>query len=231
MPTCTQMCDCIWRTQRGFCLVETGLQLQAGTSSFLSSPSHSIEKLPHMTDFMVWGRGKQARRSRWHCPDPAVCESACGGWFTSGAGEACRLALYGGVQVSGGCSRYREYVETLRNLGQHGGTRVWHRLPWCWHLWAYHIGCYPAAGVASQEGHNLQVLVLDTRTRGRYAARDDMHCYNQSNLQPMLLNQVCNTWNCHLHTERCTTCAWHWDFVQRWGAAVPAGAPHSAPLH
>jgi hypothetical protein len=37
----------------GFRLVETGLQLQAGTDSFPSSPFYSIVKLLHMTYFLV----------------------------------------------------------------------------------------------------------------------------------------------------------------------------------
>ena len=49
MPVCTQLCDGIWDAMRGFLLVETALQLQAGTGSFPSSPFHSIEKLPYMT--------------------------------------------------------------------------------------------------------------------------------------------------------------------------------------
>jgi len=53
MPVCTQLHNRIWDAERGFRLVETGLQLTAGTSSFLSSPSHSIEKLPFMTYFLV----------------------------------------------------------------------------------------------------------------------------------------------------------------------------------
>jgi len=42
LPVCTQLQDWIWNAEWGFHLVETGLQLQAGTSSFPSSPSHSI---------------------------------------------------------------------------------------------------------------------------------------------------------------------------------------------
>jgi len=53
MPVCTQLRNLIWDAEWGFCLVETGLQLQAGTGSFPSSPSHSIEKLPHMAYFLV----------------------------------------------------------------------------------------------------------------------------------------------------------------------------------
>jgi len=49
MPACTQLGNWIWDAERGFLLVETGLQLQAGPGSFSSSPSHSIDKLPDMT--------------------------------------------------------------------------------------------------------------------------------------------------------------------------------------
>ena len=51
MPVFTQLRDCMWDAERGFRLVETGLQLQASSGLFFSSPSHSIEKLPHMTYF------------------------------------------------------------------------------------------------------------------------------------------------------------------------------------
>jgi hypothetical protein len=53
MCVSNQLRDGIWDAERGFRLVETRLQLQAGTSSLPSSPSHSIEKLPHMTNFVV----------------------------------------------------------------------------------------------------------------------------------------------------------------------------------
>jgi len=96
MPVCTQLCDWIWDVERGFRLVETGLQLQAGTGSFHSSPSHSIEKLLLMTYFLVWGRGKQAWITRLHCTCRAVRASSWSGKSTSGGGQACRSALYGG---------------------------------------------------------------------------------------------------------------------------------------
>ena len=51
MPVCTQLHDGMRDAERGFCLVETGLQPQAGTGSFPLSPSHSIEKLPDMIFF------------------------------------------------------------------------------------------------------------------------------------------------------------------------------------
>jgi hypothetical protein len=44
----THMRDGIWNTERGCCLLETGLHLQAGTSSYSSSPAHSIEILPQL---------------------------------------------------------------------------------------------------------------------------------------------------------------------------------------
>jgi len=53
MPVCTQLHDWIRDAELGFCIVVSGLRLRAGTGSFPSSPSHSIEKLPHMTHFLV----------------------------------------------------------------------------------------------------------------------------------------------------------------------------------
>jgi hypothetical protein len=44
-------------------LVETGLQLQTGTGSYPSFPSHSIDKLPYMTYFLVGGRGKHTGKN------------------------------------------------------------------------------------------------------------------------------------------------------------------------
>jgi len=67
MPVCTQLLNFIWYAERSFHLVETGLPLPAGTGSFSSSPFHSIEKLPHMTYFLVGGCGKLAQLSRMHC--------------------------------------------------------------------------------------------------------------------------------------------------------------------
>jgi len=213
MPVCTKLCDWIWDAERGFHLVETGLQLQASTGSFLSSPYHSIEKLPHMTYFLVWGRGTQARITRLHWTCQAIRASSWSGKSTSGDGQACRSALNGGGRASGGRSWYREYVETRWILGGHGAMRVRHRLPWCWHRWASYIGCDPAGGVACQKGHNLQVRSLDTRTKIRHAARDDVGRYTQGNLQAMLLQPVCNAWSCHLHRERCNTRSRRWDWV------------------
>jgi len=72
-------------------------------------------------------------------------------------------------------------------------TRVGHWLPCCWHPSAFYIGCDPAGGVACQEGHNLQVHSVDSRTTIRHAARDDVGCHAQGNLQVMLLKPVGNT--------------------------------------
>jgi len=213
MPGCTQLRNWIWDAERGFLLVETGLQVQAGTDSFPSSPSHSIEKLPHMTYFLVWGRGKQARITRLHFTCRAIHASSWSGKSTSGGGEACQSALYGGGRAERSPSQYRECVETCWILCQHGTTRVWLRLPWCWHSWAFSIGCDPARGVACQDAHNLQVCALHTRTRNRHAARADAGRYTQGNLQAMLLKPVCNTWSCHLHRKRCRNRSWRRDVV------------------
>jgi len=64
---CTQLRDWIWNADRGFRLVETGVQLQAGRGSFRSSHFYSIEKIPLITYFWVWGRGKQEPITRLHC--------------------------------------------------------------------------------------------------------------------------------------------------------------------
>ena len=58
-----------------------------------------------------------------------------------------------------------------------------YRLPWCWHRCEFDIGCDPAGGVACQEGHNLQVCSLDTRTKNKHITRDDVGRYTQGNLQ------------------------------------------------
>jgi len=76
MPVRTQLRDCIWDAERGFRLVETGLQLQAGNSSVPSSPAHSIETLPHMTNFLVRDRVKQAQITRLHCTCHAILASS-----------------------------------------------------------------------------------------------------------------------------------------------------------
>jgi len=96
LPVCTQLRDWIWDAERGFHLIETGLQLQSGTGTFPSSPSHSSEKLLLMTYFLMWGSGKQARMNRLHCTCRAVPASSWSGKSTSGGGQGCRSALYGG---------------------------------------------------------------------------------------------------------------------------------------
>jgi len=230
MPLCTQFHDWIWDAKRGFCLVETWLPLQAGTGSFPSSPSHSIEKLPHMTYLLVWGCSKQERITRLHCTCRAVCASSWSGKSTSGGGQACRSTLNGGGWDSGGRSRYREYVETHWILGDHGATRVWHWQPWRWHRWVFYIDCDPTGGVACQEGHTLQVCSLDTRTKNRHAVQDDVGPYPQGILQAMLLKPVCNVRSNDLHRVYQKTRSRHWNFVSRWESGVHAGVLHSAPL-
>jgi len=133
MPVCTQLRDILCNAEQGFRLVKTGLQLQAGNGSFPSSPSHSTEKLPHMTYFLVLGGGTQAWITRLHCTCRAICASSESGKSTSGGGEACGPAFDGGGWPSGGLSRYSEYVETGCILNGHVATRVLDWLPWCWH--------------------------------------------------------------------------------------------------
>jgi len=213
MPVCTQLHNWIWDAERGFHLVEIGLQLQAGTGSFPSSPSHSIEKLPHMMNLLVWGRGKEAWITRLHRACRAVRVSWWSGKSTSAGGQACRSALYRGGWGSGDCSRYREYIEECSITGGDGTTRVWHRVPWCWHRRAFYIGCDPAGGDACKKGHNLQVRCLDIHTRNRHATRDDVGCYTQGNMQAMLVKPVSNACRCHLHTGCWNTRSWRCDFV------------------
>jgi hypothetical protein len=59
--------------------------------------------------------------------------------------------------------------------------RVWHQLPWCRQFRPFDIGCNPAGGVGGQEGHKLQVGSLDTRTKHRHFAPDDLGRYTQRN--------------------------------------------------
>ena len=161
----------------------------------------------------MWGHGKQAQITRLHCTCPAVRASSWSGKSSSGSDEACRSALSEGGWTSGGCLQYRKYVETRWILGFHGTMRVRHRLPSCWHRWAFDIGCDSASGVAWQEGDNLPVRSLDTRTKNRHVAQDDVACYTQGNLQAMLLKLVCNTGSCHLQRKLCTTRSRCWDYV------------------
>ena len=67
MLMCTQLRNSICDAEQSLLLVETGLELEAGTSSFVSSPSQSVEKVPHISQFLVWGHGKQARITILHC--------------------------------------------------------------------------------------------------------------------------------------------------------------------
>jgi len=166
-----------------------------------------------MTYFLVSGRGKQAWITRLHCMCQAVRASSWSGKSTSGGGQACRSALNERGWASGGCARYREYVETCWILGGQGPTRFRHRLPWCSHRWVFYIGCDPAGGVACQKGHNIQVRSLDSHTKNRHAARDDVGRSTKGNLQAMLLKPVSNAWSCHLHREHCNACSRRWDFV------------------
>ena len=159
------------------------------------------------------GRGKQARITRLHWTCRGVRAPEWSGKSTAGGDQACRSALYGGCRTSGGRSRYREYVETGWILREHGVTRVRHRQPCCWHWWAFDLGCDPASGVACQEGHNLPVGSLDTHTKSRHVAQDDVGHYTEGNRQAMLLKPVCNAWSCYLHRECCNTQSQCWDVI------------------
>jgi len=192
IPVGTQLRDWTWDAERGFCFVETGLQLQADTGSFSSSPSHSIRKLPFMTYSLVWGCGKLARITRLHCTCRAVCASSFSGKSTSGGSQACRSELYGGCRAWGSRLWYREYVRKHYILAEHGVMRVRHRLPWCLHRGSFYIGHDPARGVTCQQGHNLQVRSVDPRAKCRHTARDDVGHYTLGNLPAMLPKLVIN---------------------------------------
>jgi len=140
----TQLHYWILDAERGFCLVETGLQLPAGNRSFPSSPAQSIEKLRLMSDFLGWGCGQKPWISRLHCTCRAICTSSWSWKSASGGDLACRYALSGGGQALGGHSKYREYVITHWILCECSVTRVHHRLPWCWHCGRFYVGCEPA---------------------------------------------------------------------------------------
>jgi len=230
MSVCTQLRKWIWNAERGFRLVESGLQLQTGSGSFPSSRSHSIENHSHMTDFLVWGRGKQAPITRLYCTCPAVRVSSWRGKSTCGGSQGGWSALYRVGRALGGNLRYRECVETPWIFVEHCATRVLHQQPWCWHRWVFNIGCDRAGGVACQEGHILQVCSLDTRTNKWHATQHDVGCYTQGNLQAMLLKQGCNAWSCHRHTEYCNTHSQCSDVVWRWETGVRAREPNSACL-
>jgi len=174
---CTQLGDCIWDTEQVFRLVETGLPLQASTGSFPASPSHFIEKLLHMMCVLVWGWGKQVRKTILHCTCRAIHASSWSGENTAGGGQACWSALDGRGRALGCCSCFREYFEICSIVGEHGAVRVLHLLPRCWNRWAFYAGCDPAGGVAFKEGHNVHVCSLDSRIRNRHTTRDDVGCY------------------------------------------------------
>jgi len=166
-----------------------------------------------MTYILVWGWGKQARKTRLHCTCRAPPAHTWSGKSTPGGGQACRSALDGGGWASGGCSRYREYVQTMWIPGEHGAMRVQHRQPWCWHRCVFTISCDPAVSVACQEGNNHQVRCLDSHTKSRHAAWDDVGQYTLGNLPAMELKPVFNAQSCHLHTERCNTHPQRWNCV------------------
>jgi len=193
MPKCTPSRNWITDAEQGFRLVETGLPLDAGTSSFPSTSSHFTQKLPEMTYCLVWSRGKQAQIIRLHCTCRAIRASLWNGKSTSGGGKACRSALYGEGQAWGGNSHYREYVETRWILGEHDATRDQHWQASYWNCWVFYIGCHLAWGVCCLEANNIQVRSLDTYTKDRHAARDNVGRYTLDTLQAMLRKPVCNT--------------------------------------
>jgi len=230
MLVCTQLRDWKWDAERGFHLAETGLQLQAGTSTFPSSPSVCIEKLPLMTYFLVWGCGKQEQISTLHCTGWAVCTSSGRGKSTSGGGQECRAAVDVGGWASGDRSRYREYVKTRWIRIDLGAKLVCHRLSWCWHRWVFYICGDPARGVACQKGHNVQVCSLDTRAKNRHTAWDDIGLYTHGTVQTIVPKLVCNAWSYNQHGEHSNTRSQRWDCVIRWEAGEPARVLHSAPF-
>ena len=158
----------IWDSERGLHFIESGLQLQASTGSFPSPPSHSIATLPDMTDFLVWGHGKKAQISRLHCTCRAVHASSWSGKSNSKGGQVFRSELYGGGRAWGGHSQYRDYVETLWILVEHGARRVRHQLPACWNRWAFYIVCGHAR-VLLVRRHIISKYVL-----GTLATKSDM---------------------------------------------------------
>jgi len=149
----------------------------------------------------VWGRGKQAWITISHCTCRVTRGSSWSGKSTSGGGQACRSGSYGGGRALGGHSWYTEYGETHWMLGEHSMMRFRDLLTWCWYCWEFYISCDHVKGVACQEGHNLQVHPLDTRTKNRHATRDDEGLYTLGNPQAMLLKPVCKAWSCHQHGE------------------------------
>jgi len=165
-----------------------------------------------------------------HCTCRAIRACSWSGKANSGGNQACRSPLSRGGQASGSRSRHRQYLERCWIIDEHGTTGVWHWIVWCSHCWALDICCNPARGVAWHVWHNLHVHSLDTHTKNRHAARDDVGLYALGNLQAMLLKPVCNAWSCNLHREICNTCSWSWDYAYSCEAKVPARVPCSAPM-
>jgi len=99
MSVRTESRNWILNAEQSFCLVETGLQLQAGTGSFPSTPSCSIEIHLHMTYLFVGGRGKKRQITRLHCTCQTTGMSSGSGKSTSGGGQAWRAALNGGCRA------------------------------------------------------------------------------------------------------------------------------------
>jgi len=106
MPVCTQFCDLIWDAKWGFHLVETGLQLQAGSRSFPPSPFHSMESHPPVTEFYVGGRGKYVQITRLDCTHWAIQKHSWSGKPTFGGGQPCRAELDGEGRALRNYSRY-----------------------------------------------------------------------------------------------------------------------------
>jgi len=210
MPVCTQLRDSIWDAEQSFCLMETGFQLQAGTSSFHSSPSHFIGTLPRMIYVLVWGSGKQTWIIGLHCTGWVVRTSSWSGKSTSGNGQASWSAMYAGGCASGGCSQYREYVETRWILG---AMRVQHWLHWCWQCWSINICCDPAGDVCCQQGYNVQIHCLNNCAKNGHPTHDDVCCYTQGSQQAMRLRLVWNGWSCHLNTEHWNIHSRCWNYV------------------
>jgi len=171
MPMCTELHDLIWDAKQGFCIWESGLQLQVATGSFPSSRSHSKEIIPHRPYVLVSGCGKQAWKTGLHCTCQAIRMSS---WFGKSAPrfvQVCGTAVYGGGWASRGSSQCSGYVEIRWMHCAHGATRVWRLLSWYWQCWALNIRSDPAGRVASQEGHNIQVPTLVTRQKQTWWSR------------------------------------------------------------
>jgi len=140
--------------------------------SFISFPFYT--ETSSCTYFLVWGRGEQALITRLHCTCRAICAPSWGGQSTSGGSRRCWSELCGGGRAAGGRTQYSENVEIGWICGKYGTMKVWHRPPWCRDCWAFSTGFDPTGGVACHEGHNLQVGSLDTCSKYRHAARDDL---------------------------------------------------------